>query len=174
MAVMLGSMVVWGLQPGPGLLASRPDLVLSLATIMVLATILALGLALVRMRGVVKLLAMPTHYLSIVILLFCMVGTYAVSNSVFDVVLMFVFGLLGLVMRRFGFAAGPLVLGLILGPLAESNLRRAMLIDGAASFVTSPIALVLIALSVLAVVGPRLRALTKRKKVTDRDHVAVG
>lgn len=173
MAVMLGSMVVWGLQPGPGLLASRPDLVFSLASIMVLATVLALALALVRMRGVVKLLAMPTQYLSLVIVLFCMVGTYAVSSSVFDVVLMFLFGLLGLAMRRYGFPAGPLVLGLILGPLAESNLRRAMLIDGVGSFLTSPIAIALIVLSVAAVVGPRLRAWMKGRSTRERDRVSV-
>ncbi|WP_261166655.1 tripartite tricarboxylate transporter permease [Microbacterium sp. Marseille-Q6965] len=173
MAVMLGSMVVWGLQPGPGLLTSRPDLVFSLAGIMILATLLALALALVRMRGVVKLLAMPTHYLSVVILLFCMVGTYAVSNSVFDVILMFLFGLVGLAMRRFGFPAGPLVLGLILGPLAESNLRRALLIDGVGTFLTSPIAIALILLSVGAVVAPRIRSLMKGR-ARELDSVSAG
>ncbi|MGO2110422.1 MAG: tripartite tricarboxylate transporter permease [Pseudoclavibacter sp.] len=168
MAVMIGSMIVWGLQPGPALFTSRPDLVYSLAAIMVVATLLALALALVRMRGVVNLLAMPKRYLSVVIVLFCMVGTYAVSNSIFDVVLMFAFGLLGLLMRRFGFPPGPVVLGLILGPLAEGNLRRALLIDSFGGVFTSPIALVLLAVSVLALLAPVIRARLKGRSA--REH----
>ncbi|WP_271986126.1 tripartite tricarboxylate transporter permease [Pseudoclavibacter terrae] len=168
MAVMLGSMIVWGLQPGPSLFANRPDLVFSLSAIMLVATVLALALALVRMRGVVKLLAMPKRYLSVVIVTFCMVGTFAVSNSVFDVVLMFAFGILGLAMRRFGFPPGPLVLGLILGPLAEGNLRRALLIDGYGAVFTSPIALTLIILSIIAVLAPRIRALLKGRSSRER------
>jgi putative tricarboxylic transport membrane protein len=163
MAVMIGSMIIWGLQPGPSLFVDSPDLVYSLAGIMLLATVAALALALVRMRGVVKLLDLPQQYLWAVIITFCMVGTYAVQNSVFDVALMLVFGLVGLVLRRNGFPAGPLVLGLILGPLAESNIRRAFLIDGAASIYTSGIAVGLLALSALAVFGPRLRALLKSR-----------
>lgn len=168
MAVMLGSMIVWGLQPGPSLFANQPDLVYSLAMIMFAATLLALVLALVRMRGVVNLLSMPKHYLAVVIITFCMVGTYAVSNSVFDVVLMFVFGLLGLVMRRFGFPPGPLVLGLILGPLAEANLRRALLIDSFGGLFTSPIAMILLAVSLLALLAPSIRARMKGR--SKREH----
>lgn len=167
MAVMIGSMIIWGLQPGPALFVNSPDLVYSLAGIMLLATVAALALALVRMRGVVKLLDLPRQYLWAVIITFCMVGTYAVQNSAFDVALMLVFGLLGLVLRRNGFPAGPLVLGLILGPLAESNIRRAFLIDGAASIYTSGIAVGLLVLSALAICGPHLRAIFKRNRRTE-------
>ncbi|RMB71916.1 hypothetical protein AYK61_22405 [Rhodococcus sp. SBT000017] len=172
MAVMIGSMVIWGLQPGPALFVNSPDLVYSLAAIMLLATLAALALALVRMRGVIKLLDLPQQYLWAVIITFCMVGTYAVQNSAFDVGLMLVFGILGLVLRRNGFPAGPLVLGLILGPLAESNIRRAFLIDGAASIYTSAIAVGLLALSVLAVVGPHIRtAFTKGRRREAKEDI---
>jgi putative tricarboxylic transport membrane protein len=114
------------------------------------------------MRGVIKLLDLPQKYLWAVIITFCMVGTYAVQNSAFDVGLMLVFGLLGLALRRNGFPAGPLVLGLILGPLAESNIRRAFLIDGAASIYTSGIAVALLVLSALAVLGPYIRTGLKK------------
>ncbi len=165
MAVMIGSMIVWGLQPGPALFVQHPDLVFSISTIMVVATLAALGLALVRMQGVVKLLKLPLNALAVVIITFCMVGTYAVQNSVFDVIVMLVFGIVGLGMRRWGFPAGPLVLGLILGPLAESNLRRGLLIDGPLAPLQSPIAATLIALSVLALVAPAaLRYLKGRSK----------
>lgn len=161
MAVMLGSMIVWGLTPGPALFVQNPDLVFSIATIMVVATVAALGLSLVRMQGVVNLLKLPLNTLAVVIITFCMVGTFAVQNSVFDVIVMLVMGVVGLGMRRWGFPAGPLVLGLILGPLAESNLRRALLIDGPFAVLGSPIASVLIALSVLALVAPHLLRILK-------------
>jgi putative tricarboxylic transport membrane protein len=110
-----------------------------------------------------------------VIIAFCMVGTYAVQNNPFDVALMLVFGVLGLGMRRFGFPAGPMVLGLILGPLAESNLRRALLIDGAGGILTSPIAVTLLVLGLLAVAGPRLRtALRSRRREAEREPEPVG
>ena len=129
-----------------------------------IATILTLGLSLLRMRGMVKLLELPSHYLWVIILIFCMVGTYSINNSVFDVFMMMIFGAVGLFMLRFGFPAGPAVLGLILGPLAEANLRRALITDGWASVFTSPIALVLLAISVAALVVPPLRAQLKRRK----------
>ncbi|SFS09091.1 putative tricarboxylic transport membrane protein [Agrococcus baldri] len=165
MAVMLGSMIVWGLQPGPSLFVENPDLVFSISGIMIVATLAALGLALVRMQGVVKLLKLPLNALAVVIITFCMVGTYAVQNSVFDVIVMLVFGIVGLGMKRWGFPAGPLVLGLILGPLAESNLRRGLLIDGPFAAFQSPIAASLIALSVFALIAPAvLRTLKRRSK----------
>lgn len=168
MAVMIGSMIIWGLQPGPALFVDSPDLVYSLALLMVLATLLALGLALVRMQGVVKLLALPQQYLTAIIISFCIVGTYAVQSSVFDVVLMLCFGLVGLLMRRFGFPAGPMVLGLILGPLAESNLRRALVIDGMGTVLSSPIAVGLLLLSLGAVLLPWLRSTSKARKLRAR------
>ncbi|MDT9595334.1 tripartite tricarboxylate transporter permease [Nocardioides zeae] len=170
MAVMLGSMIVWGLQPGPALFVTRPDLVYSLAGIMTAATVLALALSLVRMRGVVKLLALPQRYLAVVIVTFCMVGTFAVQNSVFDVALMWIFGGIGLLLRRFGFPPGPLVLGLILGPLAESNLRRALLIDGPGAFFSSPIGMTLLVVSLLAVTLPSLRSLVKGRRQRELDE----
>ncbi|MEE2048616.1 tripartite tricarboxylate transporter permease, partial [Nocardiopsis tropica] len=141
MAVMIGSMVVWGIQPGPSLFANQPDLVYSIAGIMLIATVVALVISVLRMRGVAKLLELPQHFLWAVILVFCMVGTYAVNNSVLDVAVMLVFGLVGLFLKRFGIPPGPVVLGLILGGLAEGNLRRALEIGGPENILTSPIAL---------------------------------
>lgn len=164
MAVLIGSLVVWGFQPGPGLFSSRPDLVYTIAGIMAIATILTLVLSLVRMKGVAKLLELPPHFLWTVVIVFCLVGTFAVNNSTVDVVVMVVFGLVGLFMRRFGFPAGPVVLGLILGELAESNLRRSLEIGGAGNILSSPIAMVILVISALAVIlPPVLRALRRRR-----------
>lgn len=167
MAVVLGSMIIWGIQPGPGLFSGQPDLVYSIAGIMIVATVLTLGLSLMRMRGVAKLLDLPDKYLWVVIVTFCIVGTFAVSNSVFDVGVMLLFGVVGLLLRRFGFPAGPVVLGLILGPLAERNFRRSMEIGGLETIYTSPIAVFLILAAVLALVVPRVRSRLKDREKVD-------
>lgn len=164
MAVMLGSMIIWGIQPGPSLFSQQPDLVYSIAGIMLFATVLTLAISLLRMRGVAKLLDLPSKYLWVVIVTFCIVGTFAVNNSVFDVGMMVLFGIVGLLFRRFGFPAGPVVLGLILGPLAERNFRRSMEIGGLETIYTSPIAVFLIVAAVLALAVPRIRTRMKARK----------
>jgi putative tricarboxylic transport membrane protein len=164
MAVMLGSMIIWGIQPGPSLFSQQPDLVYSIAGIMIFATVLTLVISLLRMRGVVKLLDLPSKYLWVVVVTFCIVGTYAVNNSVFDVGMMVLFGVIGLLFRRFGFPAGPIVLGLILGPLAERNFRRSMEIGGLETIYTSPIAVFLIVAAVLALAVPRIRSRMKARR----------
>ncbi|MGM7671339.1 tripartite tricarboxylate transporter permease [Microbacterium sp. A93] len=164
MAVLIGSMMIWGIQPGPALFTNQPSLVYTLATILLVATVLSLALSLVRMKSMVKLLELKNQYLWVIILVFCMVGTYSISNSVFDVFVMLIMGVVGLFMLRFGFPAGPAVLGLILGPLAESNLRRTLIGGGPEAFLTSPIALVLFAISAAALLLPPLQAMRTRRK----------
>jgi putative tricarboxylic transport membrane protein len=166
MAVVIGSLVVWGITPGPALFASSPDLVFSIAGIMLVATVAALGLSLLRVRGAVRLLELPPRYLWTVVLLACAVGTYAISSSVVDVVVMLAFGVLGVVMRVHGFPPGPLVLGLLLGELAEANLRRSLEIGGLATITTSPLALAILALSALAVGAPLVRR-ARRARTTE-------
>ncbi|MGO1629920.1 MULTISPECIES: tripartite tricarboxylate transporter permease [unclassified Microbacterium] len=165
MAVMIGSMIIWGIAPGPTLFTDRPDLVVSITAIMIVATLLALVLSLVRMKGIVKLLDLPRPYLWGGILIFCVIGTYATSNSVSTVVQMLVFGVIGLALKRLEIPAGPIVLGLILGPLAEENLARTLQILPTQPFfsVVSPIALILLALAVASVVLPAIRNARKPK-----------
>ncbi|MGA7147791.1 MAG: tripartite tricarboxylate transporter permease [Microbacterium sp.] len=159
MAVMIGSMIIWGITPGPSLFAERPDLVVSITAIMLIATLLSLGLSLVRMRGMVKLLDVPQPYLWSGILIFCIIGTYATSNSLSTVLTMLAFGVIGLVLKRMSVPAGPVVLGLLLGPLAEENLARTLAILPTKPFfeVVSPIAIVLLTLAVLSIAVPAVR-----------------
>ena len=163
MAVMIGSMIIWGITPGPTLFSNRPDLVVSIAGIMLIATLLSLALSLIRMRGMVKLLDVPQPYLWSGILIFCIIGTYATSNSLSTVVTMLVFGVVGVLLKRMQVPAGPVVLGLLLGPLAEENLARTLAILPSKPFfeVVSPIAILLLALAVLSVVMPAIRAARK-------------
>lgn len=130
---------------------------------MVIATLLSLLISLVRTQGMVRLLDLPNHYIWAGIL-FCIVGTYTTSTNIYTVIVMLVSGVIGLAMKRAGFPAGPVVLGLLLGPLAEVNLRRALLIDGPEAFLTRPITVTLLALTVLAVAAPPLPQLRKRRR----------
>lgn len=166
MAVMIGSMIIWGITPGPNLFASRPDLVVSIAGIMIIATLLALALSLVRMRGMVKLLDVPRPYLWSGILVFCVIGTYATSNSLSTVITMLIFGVIGLFLKRLAIPAGPVVLGLLLGPLAEQNLARTLAILPTRPFfdVVSPIAIALLLLAVLSILLPALRNIRQARR----------
>ena len=166
MAVMIGSMIIWGITPGPTLFSNRPDLVVSIAGIMLIATLLSLALSLIRMKGMVKLLDVPQPYLWSGILIFCIIGTYATSNSLSTVVTMLVFGVVGVLLKRMQVPAGPVVLGLLLGPLAEENLARTLAILPSKPFfeVVSPIAILLLVLAVLSVVMPAIRAARKPRE----------
>lgn len=164
MAVMIGSMIVWGIQPGPSLFINQPSLVVTITTIMLLATLITLAINLVRMPMMVKLLDMPVHYIWATVLVFCLVGTYATTNNIFTVSVMLIFGVIGVILKRCGIPASPIVLGLILGPLAESNLRRSLLIDGPAGLVNKPISATLITLAIIAIIASLAAPILARRK----------
>lgn len=172
MAVMIGSMIVWGIQPGPSLFTDQPELVVTIAAIMVLATVLSMAISLVRTRAMVRLLDVPMPYLWSAILIFCIVGTFATTNNIFTVIVMLISGALGVIMKRTGFPAGPVVLGLLLGPLAEANLRRALLIDGPSMFVTQPIALGLLVVAALSLVAPLLPRARRRRRTPSEERTS--
>lgn len=167
MAIMLGSMIIWGIQPGPSLFERRPDIIVTIVAIMLLATLASTIVSLVRTKGLTKLLDLQPQWIWGIILVFCLVGTYATTNNVLTAVQMLLFGVLGLILRRVGVPAGPVVLGFLLGPLAEANLRRAMLIGGPEEFLTRPIAAVLLVLAFGSlfwpVVSRYLKSRTARK-----------
>lgn len=125
-AVMLAAFYVHGLQPGPLLFVRTPELFATVLAGGFIAcfALLLLGVTVVpRMAGVVLV---PRKILLPVVSVLCVVGTYAVNSSMFDVTLMFLFGLAGFLMRTRGYPAAPLVLGLVLGEMMDSNLRRAI------------------------------------------------
>ncbi|MGO1315541.1 MAG: tripartite tricarboxylate transporter permease [Cellulomonadaceae bacterium] len=174
MAVMIGSMMIWGIQPGPSLFRDRPEMVTTIAAIMVIAVLLSTAVSLVRTKAMVKLLDLPSAYLWPVILVFCMVGTYATTNSIFTVIVMLISGVVGLVLKRTGFPAGPVVLGLLLGPLAEANLRRALVIGGPEILVSKPIAVVLFVLAAVSLFAPIVSRIRARRKARAGDPVPAG
>lgn len=165
-AIFLGSLLIWGLNPGPNLFQDNPTLIYTIVGILLIATAFLFVLSLIRIQGVAKLLSLPRPLLWSGIVLFCVVGTFAVQNSFLDVWIMLGAGVLGLVLRRLGFSPGPVVLGLLLGPLAESNLRRTLIISNGSFdiFLTSPIAMLLFAISAIALITSFVRSRRQRKQ----------
>ena len=129
MALLLGAFVIHGLQPGPLMMAQRPDLFWGIIASMYIgnAMLLVLNMPLIGMW--VQVLKLPYRILFPLILMFCVVGVFASGNSVFDVFVMVLFGVLGYLMRKFGYEPAPLVLAFVLGPLMENNLRKALILS---------------------------------------------
>jgi putative tricarboxylic transport membrane protein len=149
-AVLLGAFVIQGLQPGPLLYKEHMDLVYAIFASMVVAQFVMQFVGMVGMRFFAKVIQIENSILMPMILVLSIIGSYAMRGSVFDVGLTIVFGIIGFVMQRYDFPLSPILLALILGPMAESNLRRAMVISsGHASILFSrPIAVVLMVLAV--------------------------
>ncbi|MBM6583900.1 tripartite tricarboxylate transporter permease [Microvirga sp. BT689] len=146
MAMLLGAMTIHGITPGPSVMHNQPDLFWGLIASMWIGNLMLLVINLPLIGLWVKLLTVPYRLLYPAILLFCCVGVYSVSNRAFDVALAVGFGFLGYLFRKAKCEPGPLLLGFVLGPLLETNLRRAMLISqGSPSvFIERPISLALL------------------------------
>ncbi|MBB3770078.1 putative tricarboxylic transport membrane protein [Angulomicrobium tetraedrale] len=172
-AIMLAGFQQYGLNPGPLLFVTNPDLVWGLIASLFIANgmLLILNLPLVGLW--VRLLAIPRPWLYGGILVFATLGTLGANPSLVELGMLLIFGLLGYVLRRYDYPIAPVVVGLILGPLSEQQLRRALAIsvgDPLALF-QSPIALTLYALSALALFGPLLFfLLTGRKAPVGADE----
>ncbi|WP_126425431.1 tripartite tricarboxylate transporter permease [Brevibacillus marinus] len=165
-AVMLGALMVQGLQPGPLLFKNNGDLVYTLFIGMVICYFIMCFLGLVACRYFAKVVQIPKQILTPLILVLCVVGSYAINNSFFDVVMMAVAGVIGFFMQKHDFPASPVVLALILGPMAESQFRRALALSNGSFdiFFTRPIPLVLLLISLITLLTPIIRAIWQQRK----------
>ena len=158
MAVMIGGLMIHGVKIGPMLISEHPDLFWGTVTSMYIGNVMLLILNLPLIPVWVRILKIPYLILFPLILLFCIVGAYSLSNSVVDVLIMIFFGLLGYFMKKFGFDAAPLVLAIVLGPLLENALKRSLILSMGSPwiFFQRPISLVLMCAAILFLVGPAL------------------
>jgi len=159
MAMILGALMVYGIAPGPLLVKERPDLFWGLISSMYIGNCMLLVLNLPLIPLWVQILRIPYSYLFPAILIFCVIGSYTLNNNIGDVIVMFVFGIVGYLMKRFDFEAAPLVLALILGPLLEDNLRQALLISRGSFwiFINRPISAAFLIVSFLIIVSSLFR-----------------
>ncbi len=165
-AILLGAFQNYGIQPGPQLFTNSAALVWALIASLYIGNVMLLILNLPMVGMWVKLLKIPKPQLYAGILIFATVGAYGMRQSAFDLVLLWGIGLLGVLMRRFDFPTAPVVVGMILGPLAEAQLRNAVSIgEGSAMvFLQRPMSLTLIIVVLCVLVLPRVaRAMSARK-----------
>ena len=164
-AILLAAFQNYGIQPGPLLFQTQGALVWGLIASLYIGNVLLLILNLPLIGLWVKVLAIPKPWLYGGILVFATLGAYSLHQSVVDLVTLYVFGLLGFAMRRWGFPVAPAVIGLILGPLAETQFRRALSISqgDASVFLAHPISASLLALTVALVVVPWIVRLRRKR-----------
>ncbi len=168
MALMVGAMTIHSIQPGPQVMTSNPSLFWGLIVSMWVGNLMLVVLNLPLIGVWVQLLRVPYRILYPLILVFCSIGVYTISNTSFDVSQTAFFGLLGFVFMKLGCEAAPLLLGFVLGPMMEENLRRALLLSRGdfSVFVTRPISLGLLLAAVallLLIALPNLKR--KREEV---------
>ncbi|MXU66220.1 tripartite tricarboxylate transporter permease [Oceanomicrobium pacificus] len=165
-AVLIAALFIHGVRPGPMIMIEAPTFIYSVAAMLLLATlaIAIFGLSLTRLF--IQILRIPRAYLMPVVFALCVIGPYALTQRLFDVWVMFAFGIIGFVLRQMNYPMAPLVLGIILGDLLDKSLRRGLtLSDGdLAPFFTRPISatfVVVITLSILAGLPPLRRAMAR-------------
>lgn len=155
-AIMLGALLMLGLQPGPLLFQQQPDFVWGLIASMYVGNVMLLVLNLPLVGMWVKILDIPLYLLVLFIILFSFLGVYTVNNSVQDLVLMVGFGIFGYILRRLDIPAAPIILAMVLGDLMEQALRQSLIIsDGSLGiFFTRPISVILLLLAVVSITNP--------------------
>jgi putative tricarboxylic transport membrane protein len=164
-AIMLSAFQSYGISPGPQLLQNQPELVWGLIASLFIGNVMLLVLNLPLVGLWVRLLKIPAPYLYAGILVFATIGAYNKSQSALDIVILYAIGVVGFFMRKYDFPAAPVIIGMILGPYAEQAMRQALVISQGdwTAFVTRPISATLLAIAVLALLGPRLWSLARSR-----------
>src|SRR5580704_16957091 len=165
MALMVGAMTIHGIVPGPQVMTKQPELFWGMITSMWLGNLMLVVINLPLVGVWVKLLQVPYRLLFPAILIFCSIGVYSINNAPMDVVLAGIFGLVGYWLIKHEFEPAPLLLGMVLGPLMEENLRRALLISRGdwSVFITRPLSAVLMAMAAFLLVLAVLPSLRRKR-----------
>lgn len=166
-AILIGALMMYGMQPGPTLFTDHIDFVYIIISLLFIANIIVLIIGVAGANLFSRILLIKKEIIWAAVILFSIVGAYALNNSFFDVWVMAISGVIGVIFRKLDFPLGPLILALILGPMAESNLRRSlsMSVDGTAAFIfTRPITMTLLALAIISLFYPLIKKLISKKK----------
>src|SRR6476469_2159619 len=166
MALMIGAMIIHGIQPGPQIMTAKPELFWGMIASMWIGNALLVVLNLPLIGMWVKLLTTKYDYLFPAILIFCCIGVYSISNASMDVLLAALFGFIGYVFIKLETEPAPLLLGFVLGPMMEENLRRALLLSRGdpAVFFTRPISLTLLVISAVLIVIVAAPGIAKKRE----------
>jgi putative tricarboxylic transport membrane protein len=166
MALMIGAMIIHGIQPGPQIMTAKPDLFWGMIASMWVGNALLVILNLPMIGMWVKLLTLKYDYLYPAILIFCCIGVYSISNAPMDVLMAALFGFIGYVFIKLEVEPAPLLLGFVLGPMMEENLRRALLLSRGDPkvFFTRPISATLLVVSAILIIIVLLPAISKKRE----------
>ncbi len=166
-AIMMGALILHGIQPGPLLIVEFPDLVYGVFVAFFVAHFFMLGLQLYGIKLFVHLTRIPLYLLIPSILVLCAVGSFSIHNRFFDIWVLFIFGLLGYLLSKIKIPLAPMILGVILGPMAETNFRRALMTDPDLTlFVTRPISLLFIIMAAMSLLYPVYKKHRAKKKAS--------
>jgi putative tricarboxylic transport membrane protein len=148
------------------LMVQKPDFFWGIVASMYIGNVMLLVLNMPLIGMWVQVLKVPYKILFPLILLFCLIGAYSVANQIFDVYLMLGFGVLGWLMKKYGYEPAPLVLAFVLGPMLENNLRKALILSQGdlATFIERPISAICLVMAVLLLVSPLLPSMGARRK----------
>jgi putative tricarboxylic transport membrane protein len=163
-AVLISALMIHDLVPGPMLFQERPTLIYGLFASMLLGNVIMLAIGALGSKLWIMVTRVPEQVLIPLIFSVAVIGSFAVKNSMFDVFACLGFGVVGWVLKRYGYPMAPIVLGMVLGRLAEINFRRAVIMEGFGIFFTRPASLILLVLSVLSLSWPFIQAARERKK----------
>jgi putative tricarboxylic transport membrane protein len=165
MALMVGAMIIQGIVPGPNVASEQPELFWGIIASMWIGNLMLVVLNLPLIGLWVKLLKVPYHVLFPIIMAFCSIGVYSVNSNAFDLYAVAFFGLMGYVLLKLRCEPAPLLLGFVLGPMLEENLRRAMILGRGdpSVFLTRPISLTLLLLTVVVLVVMLLPSIRKKR-----------
>jgi putative tricarboxylic transport membrane protein len=166
MALMVGAMIIQGIQPGPEVMTKKPDLFWGMIASMWIGNLMLVVINLPMIGMWVKLLTVPYRFLAPAILLFCCIGAYSLQNSTFHVLMVAIFGVLGYIFVRLGCEGAPFLLGLVLGPQMEEYFRRAMLLSRGDPmvFIERPISLGLLITTALLLILMALPSIKKARE----------
>lgn len=166
MALMIGALIMQGIQPGPSVIHEQPALFWGLIVSMWLGNVMLLILNLPLVGLWARLLYVPYHMLFPVIMVFTCIGVYSISNAAFDIRVMTAFGVLGVILAKLDCEPAPLILGFILGPMMEEYFRRALILSAGdfSVFITEPISAVLLIIAALGLISVVFPALRRRRE----------
>lgn len=166
MALMIGAMIIQGIQPGPAVMTEQPALFWGLIVSMWFGNLFLVVLNLPMIGLWVKMILVPYHRLYPAILMFCAIGVFSLNNNDFDIWLMALFGLFGYICAKLGAEPAPMLLGYIIGPMMEEYLRRALLLSHSDPmvFLRSPISATMLAMAAIALIIVMLPALRKKRE----------
>jgi putative tricarboxylic transport membrane protein len=174
MAMLLGAFMIHGVTPGPLMMKQNPGLFWGVIASMYIGNFMLLVLNLPLIGMWVQVLKVPYKILFPLILLFCLIGVYSVGNTVFDIYIMILFGIVGYLMKKFDYEGAPLVLAFVLGPLMENNLRKSLIMSQGdfSIFFIRPLAAASLIIALFLLISPLIPYLRKKREEIPKEEIS--